>query len=144
MEIWAAVLGAIIAGVTGVITGLLLYWLDGKRLERQWKRDDQVWRKEARGAYIDIRLEYLTHRIPEVSELLDQQVQETTSHINNLHEFLGIEDHPTIYYYNDEELDSERRREFLTSQVNRSRKQADEYRGLLTKYQADQKDLMAD
>jgi membrane protein DedA with SNARE-associated domain len=44
--IYAAIMGAAVGGIIafagGMVTGLLLYWLEGKRLKRKWQREDAV------------------------------------------------------------------------------------------------------
>jgi hypothetical protein len=62
-KVYAAIMGAVVGGAIAFVgsnlTGLFLYWLEGRRLERQWARED-VLRREDRDR------DYLTAGLDEV------------------------------------------------------------------------------
>ena len=72
--VYAAIMGAVVGGsitaLAGILTGLILYKLEGRRLERQWEREDRLRTEEQRREAVVREMEILLEQKKHARERL--------------------------------------------------------------------------
>ena len=62
-DLGLVILGGVLAIAGSVITGLFLYWLDGRRLKRQWAREDRIRAAEDEQQHLQRMQDYYNEKL---------------------------------------------------------------------------------